>query len=60
LSRLAFEESVNNNTFVFVAHIDGIVEAGPVYDSPNCTPWHRICDGRMGCVQSEFPFGFNQ
>jgi len=29
---------------------DGIVEAGPVFDAPNCTPWRRIYVGRRGCV----------
>jgi hypothetical protein len=38
--------SNHDNTFVFVAHTDGVVEARPVFDAPNCTPWHRMYDGK--------------
>jgi len=43
-------ETMNKNTFVFVAHIDGMVEAVIVFDASRCMPWHRTYDGRMGCV----------
>jgi hypothetical protein len=42
-------ETMNKNTFVFVAHIDGMVEAVIVFDASRCMPWHRMYDGRMGC-----------
>jgi hypothetical protein len=29
-------------TFVFVAHIDGMVEAVTAFDAPRCAQWHRL------------------